>query len=201
MLKKNNFSLLTGISFLLMVLLLVFFTCTGYMAIDFKKIFQIIIATLRDPENAKEIYGTLWYVVIEVRLPRILSSALAGAALSIAGTGFQGVLLNPLADPYTLGISTGAAFGAAMSIVFGWQFFGIITVQLMAFIFAFLTLTLVLKMATLNGRVSPVSLVLAGVIISAFFSAGLSFMKYLAGEEVGSSIFLLNGSFCSKTWN
>ncbi|HOO33319.1 MAG TPA: iron ABC transporter permease [Thermotogota bacterium] len=199
--KKNRFALLATGSFIGTLILLMYYTCTGYMNISMRDVFSIIVETIKDPKAAKETYGTLWYVVIEVRLPRILAAAIAGAALSIAGTGFQGVLLNPLADPYTLGISSGAALGAAMSIVFGWNFFGVITVQICAFLFALITLLIVLRMATLNGRVSPVSLVLAGVIISAFFSAALSFMKHLAGEEVGSIVFWLMGSFASKKWS
>jgi len=199
--KKSYFPICVITGFIGIFILISGYSCTGYMKIDLLKVFQIIFDSIFNPSNAQEIHGTQWYVVMEVRLPRILCSAIAGTALSIAGVGFQGVLLNPLADPYTLGISSGAAFGAAMAIVFGWNFLGVITIPVIAFIFAIFTLFMVFRMAMHRGKLSPVSLVLAGVIVSAFFSAGLSFMKYLAGEEVGSIVFWLMGSFASKNWN
>ena len=88
--KKNKFTLLAAGSFVGTLVLLMYYTCTGYMNISMNDVFNIIVETITDPKTAKETYGTLWYVVIEVRLPRILAAAIAGAALSIAGTGFQG---------------------------------------------------------------------------------------------------------------
>ncbi len=154
-----------------------------------------------ESELAKRIYGKWWYVVVQVRLPRVLSSAVVGAALSICGVVFQGILLNPLADPYTLGISAGASFGAAISIVFPLGLFAFLSTQLVSFMFAILTLSFVMRMATFRGVISPTSLILSGVVITAFFSAGLSFIKYIAGEEVGSIIFWLMGSFSSMDWD
>ncbi len=199
--NNKKFSLLVIAGFLGIFTLITFYSCTGYMKIDFSKVLKIILDSVLNPQEAQKTHGTNWYVVMEVRLPRILCSAIAGIALSISGVGFQAVLLNPLADPYTLGISSGAAFGAALSMVLGWNFLGVVTVPVTAFIFAILTLFGVFRMALHRGKLSPVSLVLAGVIISSFFSAGLSFMKYLAGEEVGSIVFWLMGSFASKNWS
>ncbi len=146
-------------------------------------------------------------VLWEVRLPRLVTAAAAGAALGLSGAVFQGLLLNPLADPYTLGVSSGAACGAAVVIVAGllmpdlawlgapWVLTG------GAFLMASLTLALVIALARDEQKhLSPTNLILAGVIMSAILSAAISFIKYLAGEQVGSIIFWLLGSFQARTW-
>ena len=147
-------------------------------------------------------------VLWEVRLPRLVTSLLAGAALGLSGAIFQGLLLNPLADPYTLGVSSGAACGAAIVIVVSllapelafistpWALTG------GAFIMSCLTLALVIALARDEQKhLSPTNLILAGVIMSAILSAGISFIKYLAGEQVSSIIFWLLGSFQARTWS
>jgi iron complex transport system permease protein len=143
----------------------------------------------------------------EVRLPRLLTALLAGAALGLSGAVFQGLLLNPLADPYTLGVSSGAACGASLVIIARLFWPGLdflawpLTLTLGAFGLAGLTLALVLALARDEQKyVSPTSLILAGVIVSAILSAAISFIKYLAGEQVSSLIFWLMGSFQARTW-
>lgn len=139
-------------------------------------------------------------VVLEVRLPRILTSVFVGFGLAVAGTVFQGLLLNPLADPFTLGVSSGAAFGAALALLLGITFFGPTTLCLMAFLGAATTLFAVLAMSGRDGELSPTNLILSGVIVSAILSAGISFIKYMADERVAAIVFWLMGSFVSRTW-
>jgi iron complex transport system permease protein len=139
-------------------------------------------------------------VVLDVRLPRILTSVSVGFGLAVAGAVFQGLLLNPLADPFTLGVSSGAAFGAALALLLGLSFLGPATLCLTAFLGAAVTLLAVIAMAGRDGELSPVNLILSGVIVSAILSAGLSFIKYLADERVAVIVFWLMGSFVSRTW-
>ncbi len=146
-------------------------------------------------------------ILWEVRLPRIATAALAGAALGVSGAVFQGLLLNPLADPYTLGVSSGSALGAGVVIVLSlfrpdlpWLA-GPYALTGGAFVAACLTLAAVIALARDADRhLSPTSLILAGVVLSAILSAALSFLKYLAGDQVGSIIFWLLGSFQARTW-
>lgn len=162
-----------------------------------------------------EILGSLWdgmrgvassldpiheSVVMEVRLPRILTAASVGFGLAVAGAVFQGLLLNPLADPFTLGVSSGAAFGAALALLLGLTFLGPTTLCLMAFAGAACTLFAVIAMSGRDGELSPTNLILSGVIVSAILSAGLSFIKYLADERVSVIVFWLMGSFVSRSW-
>ena len=105
-------------------------------------------------------------IVWEVRFPRIVCAALVGASLSICGVVFQGILLNPLADPYTLGISAGAAFGASVSLLLGLNFFGIYTVPFFAFLGGIFTLVVVIYLSsTSTGGISSNNLILSGVIV------------------------------------
>ena len=140
-------------------------------------------------------------VVLDVRLPRILSAAIVGAGLAISGVVFQGILLNPLADPYTLGVSAGAAFGASLAILLNIGLLGTYSIPLFAFIGAAVTLMFVIYLSSSSGGLSSNNLILSGIIVAAILSAGISFLKYVADEQVAVIIFWLMGSFGSKTWS
>ncbi|WP_207264387.1 iron ABC transporter permease [Desulfovibrio sp. Huiquan2017] len=140
-------------------------------------------------------------ILLDVRVPRILTCLAVGFGLAMAGAVFQGLLLNPLADPFTLGVSSGAAFGAALALLLGLSFFGPATLLALAFAGAVLTLAAVIGLAGRDGELSPASLILAGVIVSAILSAGISFIKYLADERVSVIVFWLMGSFVGRTMN
>ena len=139
-------------------------------------------------------------VVMDVRLPRILTAALVGGGLAMSGVVFQGILLNPLADPYTLGVSAGAAFGASLAILLNLGAFGLYSVPLFAFVGAAATLAAVIYLSSGGGRLSAGNLILSGIIVAAILSAGISFLKYVADEQVAVIIFWLMGSFASRTW-
>ncbi len=137
-------------------------------------------------------------IVWQTRLPRILSAALVGAGLSVAGAVFQGVFRNPLASPYTLGISNGAGFGAALGIVAG---LSMIAVQLFAIGFGLLTVALTFLVASRSKR-SSVTLVLAGMLISSLFSSLVSLLKFVADptEKLPQIVYWLMGSFSGSNY-
>ena len=140
-------------------------------------------------------------IIFDVRLPRIFTAATVGAGLSLSGVVFQGILKNPLADPYTLGISAGAAFGACVAFLFNMSSFQGLSVGLCAFAGALVTLGVVLYLSGGSaGGYSSNNLILSGIIVAAILSAGISFLKYAADERVSVIIFWLMGSFASKTW-
>lgn len=141
-------------------------------------------------------------IVWEIRLPRILIAALVGSGLAVSGAVFQALLLNPLADSYTIGVSTGAAFGAVLSIYLT-LFFTDQALPTMPFAFlgALLTLLLVIKIATRGGYMSSSNLVIAGIIVSSILSAGISFLKNASGEQVSAIIYWLMGNLAARTWN
>jgi iron complex transport system permease protein len=137
----------------------------------------------------------------QIRLPRILLSALVGLLLAVSGVILQGVLRNPLADPYILGISAGGAVGAALSMVLGAQFvvIGMSSVPASAFIFSLLAVLVVYRLSQVAGKAAPETLILAGVALSAFCAAILSLIIIVSGN-LQSIYFWLLGSLSSAGW-
>ena len=131
------------------------------------------------------------------RLPRVLCVALSGAALSLAGASMQGLLKNPLADGSTLGVSSGAALGAVLAIALGITFPGLpfAGTMVMAVIFAFLSLLLILALAyRLDYSLSTNSIILIGVIYSMFVSSAMSVVVTFASDKLKSITFWTMGS-------
>jgi iron complex transport system permease protein len=139
-------------------------------------------------------------IIFQVRLPRILLAAAVGAALAMAGTAFQGLLRNPLADPYIIGTSAGASFGAALSIVLGLNaaILGISPVPLMAFGGSLIAMIFVYRLAQRNGSLPVDTFLLAGVIVGAFISSLVSFLMIMAREDLPKIIYWLMGSFSGR---
>jgi iron complex transport system permease protein len=121
-------------------------------------------------------------IFFQLRLPRIILAVLTGASLSLAGVIFQALLRNPLATPYTLGVSAGGALGAVIIIKTGLDFslFGFSTMQTAAFMGSILTILFVYYLSRKKGRISIYTMVLAGVTISYFFGAIILMLHFLA---------------------
>ncbi len=136
-------------------------------------------------------------VIMDIRLPRILLAGFAGMALAGSGATLQGVFRNPLVDPFILGLSAGAAFGCAVSI----GFLPMLPVQPAAFVFSVGSALLAYSIALNQGEVSRLPLILSGVIISAFFTALTSIVKFMVDpHKLQSIVFWLMGSFSLADW-
>lgn len=136
-------------------------------------------------------------IILDLRLPRVISGALVGAALALSGAVLQALLRNPLADPFVLGISSGAAVGAVLAILVGLgsTFLGIYAVPGAAFGGALLTLLLVYFIARVEGRIPTQTMLLSGVIVSSFFSAIIMFLiSVTSNEQIHSVMFWLMGN-------
>ena len=146
--------------------------------------------------------GTYRLIVAGVRMPRILLSILVGGALAVSGACMQGVFKNPMADPGILGISSGAGLGGALCIALGWQFglLGMGAIPLCAFAGGALAVAAVYSLARVRGRVSVLSLLLAGTAVSAFLSAMTSGLMVLHHDKIESIITWTMGSFTSANW-
>ena len=198
-LQSQYYLLLTAL-FCVAVVSIIGAAAMGYIRIPATDILYVIFAKITgNTDYIATIEQNIPFVVMDIRLPRILTAFLVGAALSMSGVIFQGILLNPLADPYTLGVSSGAAFGAAIALFFSLAFMQI-SVPLFAFFGALTTLLIVMRLSSFGGQISSGTLILSGVIVGAILSAGISFMKYLADEQVSVIIFWLMGSFVSRSW-
>jgi iron complex transport system permease protein len=135
--------------------------------------------------------STLHQIIIEIRLPRVLYSIAVGGGLSIAGAVFQAILMNPLAEPYILGISSGGAFGAILSFLVGISFLG---TQLLSFIGAMSVMILVFYLGKRFGELEPNVMLLSGVMVGAFFSAAILLMMSLLNDSLRTAIFWLIGN-------
>ena len=136
-------------------------------------------------------------IFMRIRLPRILLASLVGAALACAGVVFQVLLRNPLADPYILGISSGAGLGAIIAVISGlnWTLWGRSPIAVFAFAGALGTVWLVWFIGRLTGKFHVTGLLLAGVVVNAFFSALMMFLTSIAkSDQVYSTIFWLMGN-------
>lgn len=200
--KKTKKSLLISVILIgLIIFCSFFFLNLGAVDVSASDIFKIVWGNIANDESLfsgmkKGTVSLVWHY----RLPRIICAVLVGAGLSTAGCCFQSILSNPLADPYTLGISTGSAFGASIAIYLNVTYGSYLPVSLISLIAGFLTLITVIAISKRgNGRFSN-NLIIAGIIMSAFLSSGTSFIKMMAGENVSAIVFWLMGSLSSKTW-
>jgi iron complex transport system permease protein len=133
-----------------------------------------------------------WQVVFGLRLPRIALGILVGASLSTAGAGFQALLRNPLADPYVLGVSSGAALGAIVSLIAAPHVVG--AIQIAAFIGAASTIAGVYFLGRRGGQLDSPTLLLAGIVAASFLSAIIMFLlTMVTGSELRSIAFWLMG--------
>ena len=131
-------------------------------------------------------------ILLDLRLPRVLLAGIVGWSLSLGGVVFQALMRNPLAEPFLLGISSGAALGAVAGIILGVLFWG--GIPMMAFLGALITITLVLAIAQKARIIDPNTLILTGVIINAFFAALIMVaLATTAGEKLHSMLFWLYG--------
>ena len=156
---------------------------------------------------------TIWQVILKIRLPRVLGAIIAGLALSVSGSVIQSLLRNPLASPFTLGISGASAFGAAFAIVVlgaGSYYEGsndmaaITNVYLVtgsAFVWSLASVFVILILSKYRGA-TPEIIILSGIIISSLFGAGISAMQYFSDSvQLASIVFWTFGDLGRAAWN
>ena len=159
-----------------------------------------VISTIVRP-GAAEV--TTRVIVWDIRMPMALMAVAVGAALSIAGAEMQTILNNPLASPFTLGISAAAGFGAALALVLGVSvlpFAGVFLVSVNAFVFAMLASLIIYFLSTLRG-VTVETVVLLGIALVFLFSSLLALLQYVASEQaLQQVVFWTLGSLVKASW-
>lgn len=153
------------------------------------------------PETIK---ATTVAILWNLRLPRALLAFIAGGALSVSGAVMQSVLRNPLASSYTLGVSSGASFGAGLVILLGitLPFAKAVTLPIMGFAFGLGTIILVIAFASrIDGRLENNTIILTGMVFSLFISAVITLMSALSRDSIQRLIFWQMGSFSMKDWS
>ncbi|ALN17113.1 FecCD family ABC transporter permease [Ectopseudomonas mendocina] len=140
-------------------------------------------------------------IVWQLRAPRVLLGALVGAGLAVVGTVLQAVTRNPLADPHLLGVSSGAAFGAVVVVLYLGEFAGLLSLPLAAFVGALASMLLVLAIASRSGRLHSDRLLLAGVAVSFVMMAASNLLLYLGNPHAASSVlFWMLGGLGLARW-
>ncbi|MCD4672013.1 MAG: iron ABC transporter permease [Anaerolineaceae bacterium] len=166
---------------------------------------KTLAALLTSPLTGQEIppewqrFATILY---KLRMPRAALIALTGAALGGSGTAYQGLFRNPLADPYLIGISSGAGLGAVLAMSINWPYtpLGLMAIPAAAFVGAILTVIVVYSLARIGKTVPTTNLILAGVAVSAFASAITSFLMLLSRDELHRAIAWLLGGTAVSGW-
>lgn len=141
-------------------------------------------------------------IISQIRLPRIFLSIFVGIALASAGVIFQGLFRNPMADPFVIGVSAGAAFGATIGLVFitGVGLLGISTITIFALLGALATTFLVYSISSARGKVSVTTLLLSGIALSAMLSAMTSFIMIFRTHDLAKIIFWIMGGLTAASW-
>ncbi len=155
------------------------------------------------PITAQEVYETIWsvligngneidptvkHVVIDLRLPRIVAALLCGMGLAVCGVAMQSMLKNPLADPYTMGISSGASLGASLVLILGFEVLGGGGIVVNAFIFGCIPAFVILFLSRFKGA-TPLVMILVGVALNYFFTAIVQLVRLLADPDGLSNLF------------
>ena len=195
----------------LLVVVVVFATTLGSVHIAFTTTFQVILSQLpfvHITPSSLELFGipmsleNLEKIILYIRLPRILLAGLVGAALAVAGATYQGLFRNPLADPYLLGVASGAGLGATIAMLapftLAWMAFG--AVPLFAFVGAIGAVAVVYSLARVRKTLPTTTLILAGVALNALLTSITSYLMANSGEELHGIVFWLLGGLDLTDW-
>jgi iron complex transport system permease protein len=176
-----------------------FSVCIGSSTIPLEEGVKVLFRWLSSGLSPDTTYEQ---IILAIRLPRVLMGCVVGAALSLAGAILQGIFRNPMADPYVIGVSSGAALGASLAIALGVGFtiFGMAAISAMAFAMAMVAIMIVYNLSRVGGRVPAMTLLLSGIAVSILFSAVTSLLSVFAGGKLHGLYFWLLGSLSESRW-
>lgn len=204
-LSEGSFILILIILAILLILSVLASITFGNADISLKEVYSVVLYECFKLNSLSEYAsGAIHDVVWIIRFPRVVLALAIGMGLSVCGAVMQAVVKNPLADPYVLGISSGASLGATLAILFGVGYvLGSHSVGFMAFISAMITSFAVLFLSHTGGPSNAGKLILAGMAVSSVCSAFSSFALYLAHDRNASSevMFFTMGSLASAKWS
>ena len=193
--------LLVGIALLLVLITVA--ASVGTVGIAPSETLKIVLAHLHLPGGESVAGSAHDRIVWDVRLPRVLTAAMVGAALAQGGAAYQGVFRNPLADPFLLGVAAGAALGAVIVIVspMPLDFYRFGTLSLFAFIGGMGAVFLTYQIARVGWTVTPAAHILAGVTVSAAAAAATAFLIMMDRQSLSAAFSWLYGDFTSASWS
>ena len=199
MLRKRPYLL----NIVLLLLAFVFSVALGAVFIPPETILRILVSQLPGVGINADWSNSFSAIILSVRLPHTVLVALTGAALASSGAAYQGLFRNPLADPYLIGVASGAGLGAVMAMSFHWltNLFGLYLIPVGAFVGAIGTVLLVYNLARVNGMVPLTTLILAGVAVGAFASSLTSSLMLRTDLQLHRAISFLLGGSPMLGWN
>jgi iron complex transport system permease protein len=161
-----------------------------------------VMRFIMDALSLQSVSGTLATIVVQLRLPHTILIALAGAALGASGAAYQGLFQNPLADPYLIGVASGAGLGAVVAMSLNWpsNYLGFFSIPVSAFVGAAVTVIIVYSLARFGNVISTTNLILAGVAVGSFASALTSFIMLRSTGEIRRAIVWLLGGSTLSGW-
>jgi iron complex transport system permease protein len=199
MLRKHPYL----INLVILIFAFVFSVALGAVFIPPGTILNILVDSLPGISLMQEWPNSFVAIINAVRLPHAVLVALTGAALASSGAAYQGLFRNPLADPYLIGVASGAGLGAvfAMSLKWPTELVGFYLIPVGGFLGAILTVYLVYNLARVNGMIPLTTLILAGVAVGAFASAVTSFLMLRSDAQIYQAISFLLGGAPMAGWN
>lgn len=194
--------------FILLILLLIsiaVFATIGSANISVLETIKIVLAKIPFVNKLIDVTNipkTHLAIILNIRIPRVLLGVVVGAALSSVGAAFQGIFKNPMADPYVIGISSGAALGATIMIILGKSvsFLGFTSISVGAFLGALTSTFVVYSIAKVKNKISVTTLLLSGIAVGQFLTAIMSFLMVIYSKDITKIIFWTMGSFSAKGW-
>ncbi len=188
---------------ILLALALLVSVMAGSVFIPLGTLWQVFLSKLGGASPAQDPSGVFGTILFKLRLPHALLLAMVGAALAGSGTAYQGLFRNPLADPFMIGVSSGAGLGAvvAMSIQWPYTTLGLLAVPLGAFIGAVAAVLVVTQLARVGNTVPTTNLILSGVAVSAFASAITSLLMINSTGELRRAVVWLLGGSAMTGWS
>lgn len=205
-LTKNQLKLTYLFLLIGVILSITFAVCLGSVTIPFQKTFKIIVHSLTNGWVFKEKSWSVLQerIVLQLRLPRVLLGAIAGGALAISGVAMQALVRNELADPFVLGVSSGASCFATLGMLFGtFSFLGRYSLPVSAFLGALCSIGLVYLISRVQGKVVITQLLLSGVVLAMIFDGITKIITISAPNALGlhNAEFWMSGSLAGTKWS
>lgn len=204
--NENKSKAIIGGLFIALLLFIILYTTIGTASIsslDSLKIIASKLPILKNYIDISYLNPSSITIIFNIRFPRVLLGVLVGASLSISGAVFQSLFKNPMADPYIIGVSSGAAFGATLAIVFRINFNigNISAISIMAFISAILSVLFVYSLASVKNKLPINTLLLSGIAVGQFLNALMSIIMVLYTREMENIIYWTMGGLSGKGWD
>ncbi|NLM75777.1 MAG: iron ABC transporter permease [Clostridiaceae bacterium] len=202
--NKSNTVLLYIIASVLLFIVFLVSISAGSVGITLSDTIKLLTDHISDSGHNLAINESLKTILFNVRMPRVVLAAMVGAALSVSGAAMQGLLKNPLAEGSTLGITSGGALGAVLSLTLGIHIpvFKQLGLAITSIIFSFLSIVLILSLTyKIDKGLSTQTIILTGVIFSMFTSSLTSLLVTLSGDSLKQVVFWSLGSFSGRGWS